>query len=611
MKKTSDSDFAKANKSSLNTLLFGLAAVTLYFNQKANDPFNSYKLIIALILSGWLSGQILDYYRKNPFKKKTADFYLLVLISIFLISQVLSLVFSDIFTVSFLGETQRRNGFLSYFALSIILIYTSIRFNFHNSIQFLKSSVLVGLVLGIYGTLQIFDRDFVNWNNPHNSMIGTVGNPNFASSLIAILVLLASYTLFHKSIDLAFRLASVLVIFLGFFAIYRSNSRQGLLVIGLGLLLFVSLYSWFQSKRFKFLVPTASLLVIFVSVLGMLQKGPAAYFLYKDSVSVRGFYWDAAFEMFKSFPLTGVGLDSYGSYFKEYRSPDYPLRYGYELTSTNAHNTYLQLFSTGGVLVGVFYSLLMLLILLVGIKNIREANGEEKNLAIALLSIWVSFQAQSFISIDNIGIGIWGWVLGGAIIGLQNNRLRGVQNSNRKPEPKSINLPQVLISTLFLIPILIISMLLHRQEADLFVAKSAIMQNPINQELVLSNAQKVLDNNLADPFYEFEAALIYFELGRTQVGEAQVKELSAINPRNLIFLDWLVRNEIRKADYNAALSLALQIEKYDPWNVKNIFLIGELYKLLGNFAEMEKIRLKVNAMAPNTELSIKANQILV
>jgi tetratricopeptide (TPR) repeat protein len=471
--------------------------------------------------------------------------------------------------------------------------------------------MLIGLVLVSYGTLQILGRDFVAWNNPHNSMIGTVGNPNFASSLIAILVLLAMFTFFHKDIHLGYKLASLSVVFLGFFSIYRSNSRQGLLVIGLGLLLFASLYSWFQSKRFKYLVPTASLILIIVSVLGMLQKGPAAYFLYKDSVSVRGFYWGAAIEMFKNFPLTGVGLDSYGSYFKEFRSPDYPLRYGYELTSTNAHNTYLQLFSTGGIFVGVSYCLLMLFILLVGLKNIRETNGVERNLAIALLSIWISFQSQSFISIDNMGISIWGWILGGAIIGLRNNRIRGVLDSKKKTGPKSINLTQVFISTLFLIPILIISILLHRQEADLFVAKSALIQSPINQELALSNAQKVLDNNLADPSYKFEAALIYFELGKTQVGEAQVKELSENDPRNLIFLDWLVKNEIRKNDYAAALNLAQKIERYDPWNVRNIFLIGELHKLLGNFTEMEKIRLKVNAMAPNTELSIKANQILV
>ena len=611
MNKISKLDSKKTSTSSINSLLAGLAVVTLYFNEKANDPFNSYKLIIALILSGWLSGFVFDYHRKNLLKKKTIDFYLLVLLFIFLITQVLSLVVSDIFIVGFLGETQRRNGLLSYFALSIILIYTSIKFNLHNSIQFLKSSMFIGLILVSYGTLQILGRDFVEWNNPHNSMISTVGNPNFASSLIAILVLLAMFTFFHKDIHLGYKLASLTVIFLGFFSIYRSNSRQGLLVIGLGLLLFTSLYSWFQSKKVKFLVPTASLLVIIVSVLGMLQKGPAAYFLYKDSVSVRGFYWGAAIEMFKNFPLTGVGLDSYGSYFKEFRSPDYPLRYGYELTSTNAHNTYLQLFSTGGIFVGVSYCLLMLFILLVGLKNIRETNGAERNLAITLLSIWISFQAQSFISIDNMGISIWGWILGGAIIGLRNNRIRGVQDSKKKTGPKSINLTQVLISTLFLIPILVISILLHRQEADLFVAKSALMQSPINQELALSNAQKVLDNNLADPSYKFEAALIYFELGRTQVGEAQVKELSENDPRNLIFLDWLVKNEIRKNDYAAALNLAQKIERYDPWNVRNIFIIGELHKLLGDFTEMEKIRLKVNAMAPNTELSIKANQILV
>ena len=75
MKKTSNLDFKQSNKSSINSLLVGLAAVTLYFNEKANDPFNTYKLIIALILSGWLSGQIVDYYRNNPLKKKTIDFW--------------------------------------------------------------------------------------------------------------------------------------------------------------------------------------------------------------------------------------------------------------------------------------------------------------------------------------------------------------------------------------------------------------------------------------------------------------------------------------------------------------------------------------------------------
>ena len=49
------------------------------------------------------------------------------------------------------------------------------------------------------------------------------------------------------------------------------------------------------------------------------------------------------------------------------------------------------------------------------------------------MSAWIGFQAQSLISIDNIGIAVWGWLLGGAIIGLSN----GI-NENLKEKEKNI-----------------------------------------------------------------------------------------------------------------------------------------------------------------------------
>jgi hypothetical protein len=42
-------------------------------------------------------------------------------------------------------------------------------------------------------------------------------------------------------------------------------------------------------------------------------------------------------------------------------------------------------------------------------------------LFIGLAAGWISFQAQSIISINQIGLGIWGWVLSGAIIGYEIN----------------------------------------------------------------------------------------------------------------------------------------------------------------------------------------------
>lgn len=591
-------------------LFYGLVLITLYFNTKANDPFNTYKLILAMILAGLLSGQVILLIRNNLTENKELDFYILPVVTFFLLAQLLALSKTDVFLVGLIGESQRRNGFLSYLALSIIFVFTALKINFNVISRFLEIIILTGLVLVVYGTMQITGRDFVKWVNPHNAMVGTLGNPNFASAMLAIIILLSIFSLFHGAINRLYKVLCVPVIVLGLNAIYESNSIQGLLVIGIGLLLYASFTTFFGQNKYRRIIPIASIIIIMVSILGILQKGPLAYYLYKPSVSVRGYYWNAAINMFKSSPVFGVGLDRYGASFKEFRSSEYPLRYGYEITSSNAHNTYLHFFATGGIFVGASYCILMILIFVCGLKSLRNSQGNHRKIVAALISTWVAFQAQSFISIDNVGISIWGWILGGSIIGLYRSG-NGRNTMNSIQRKNSINLFPVTISVMVLIPMILTAVLLHRQEADLFVAKSALLQSPINRELAVANAQKVLDNNLADPFYKFEAALVFYDLGNTVPAELKIRELSTQDARNLFYLDWLAISNVKKGDLNNALKYALQIYKYDPWNAKNLLLVGELYKSLGNRQDMQTIRLKINEIAPNTEISELANQRLV
>lgn len=600
----------RKDSTSITFLFAGLAATTLYFNTKANDPINTPKLIVLLLFSGWLLGNIYAFYRENPLRKNSIDFLVLPIVLFFLLAQLFSLVNSDAFIVGFIGDTQRRNGFLQYFALTVVLIYASMVFNFFHALSLLKVSLGIGLVLVAYGSLQVSDKDFVSWFNPHNSMIGTVGNPNFASSLLAIIFLLLSMTFFFKQIDMIYKISSIPVMVLALWLIYRSNSRQGLIVIAIGVLVFVSLYSIGKFKVLRYLIPCSSLILFIIGILGMLQKGPLAYFLYKDSVSVRGFYWQAAINMFKNYPVAGVGLDNYGNYFKEFRDAQYPLRFGYEITSSNAHNTFLQMFSTGGLPLGLGYCLIVAVILGVGLKNIKHSLSDQKVMSIGLLSVWVAFQSQSIISIDNIGIAIWGWILGGAILGLYRNTIRDNNLPVKHVQKKVLNLSQISVAALLMLPSLVISVLLHRQEADLFVAKAAIMQSPINQELAVLNTQRVLDNPLSDPYYQYEAAVVLNQLGKTALAESIVNDLLVKNPRHLNILNWAVENEVRKGNYSKALLRTQQIEKYDPQNVKNLLAMGELYKFLGQTFEMEKIRSKINQIAPNTETTQVANQIL-
>ena len=59
--------------------------------------------------------------------------------------------------------------------------------------------------------MQISGIDFVTWNNQYNAVISTVGNPNFAAAIMAIIATLNfGFALIH-SLEIRIREMTVLV----------------------------------------------------------------------------------------------------------------------------------------------------------------------------------------------------------------------------------------------------------------------------------------------------------------------------------------------------------------------------------------------------------------
>ena len=211
-------------------LLWGVAAVTFFLKTDFYDPFNSAKLILLLLVAGWILGHLINSYKENPINRKSQDFNITVVVISFMLFLLASTIKTDVFMVALLGDTQRRNGFLSYFGLCIIFLYSSRSINFLNVLRVYKIGLLTGLVLSTYGLIQISGKDFIKWNNPYNSMISTLGNPNFASALLAVLSLLALYGIFLKNLSIVYKLISMMFIGSALIAIISSDSRQGLLI---------------------------------------------------------------------------------------------------------------------------------------------------------------------------------------------------------------------------------------------------------------------------------------------------------------------------------------------------------------------------------------------
>jgi hypothetical protein len=140
-------------------------------------------------------------------------------------------------------------------------------------------------------------------------------------------------------------------------------------------------------------------------------------------------------------PIFGAGLDSYGDWYRRSRTIEATLRRGPDATSNAAHNVFLDISSYGGFPFVLIYIALMVLVITSAIKVFKRSQSFNAGF-VGLVSGWVSFQAQSIISINQIGLALWGWVLSGLIIGYEVNTRGGevIEDKNSgKKAMKAVN----------------------------------------------------------------------------------------------------------------------------------------------------------------------------
>jgi hypothetical protein len=174
-----------------------------------------------------------------------------------------------------------------------------------------------------------------------------------------------------------------------------------------------------------------------MALAGALQKGPLTEIVYKTSVSLRGAYWNAGIQTGLANPLSGAGMDAYGDWFRrsrtEYNATVLP---GPSTVTNSAHNVVLDIFSYGGFPLLLSYLGILFLGAWAIIKNLRRSR-EFNPLFVALSVAWIGYQLQSIISINQIGLAIWGWVLTGAIVAYESRFSRQVEKtgvSNKIPK---------------------------------------------------------------------------------------------------------------------------------------------------------------------------------
>jgi hypothetical protein len=315
------------------------------------------------------------------------------------------------------GAYGRNTAFVTY-VLLIFTLLSAVVLRLKKSFSLLIWGLLgAGLVNVIYCLWVIIFGDFIPWNNPYGNILGTFGNPNFIGAFLGLFA--ASLVAFSltSGVNVFYRLAALVIFLVAVYEIVDSNAIQGRVVVaaGLGIVGFYFVRSKFSSAIAQIAYLGLAGVAGTFALLGALQIGPLTQYIYKTSVSLRGQYWLAGWNMGSDHPLTGVGFDTYGDWFRRARDAQALILPGPNTTTNAAHNVPFDVFAFGGWPLFIPY-LFILLLTVIAIVKVTLRTRAYDGIFVTLTTAWVCYQLQSVISINQIGLAIWGWLFGGALI---------------------------------------------------------------------------------------------------------------------------------------------------------------------------------------------------
>ncbi len=385
---------------------------------------------ITLVIIGlWLSKMCIT--RTRVFRRTPLD----IPLALFLISQLLSTIFSMNSHVSFWGYYTRFNGgFLSL--LAYIVLYYAFASNLLDSkrLSSYKSifvTFIAGTVVALWGlpshfgydpTCLVFrgSLDVSCWTEafqPKLRIFSTLGQPNWLAAFLSIMLPLAlAYGITQisgyvrdkttKSFLLkAFAaFATALIIYID---ITWTDSQSGFLGVWGALIIFASLvFLKFALNRARPILRIQvltlgvmiGLFILMSIILGTpiarlqqlsltqfskqdtasvsatqtVQSLPALEFGGTNSSTIRLIVWRGAIDVFKANPILGSGVETFAYAYYQHRPSEHNLTSEWDYLYNKAHNEYLNYLATTGIIGLGSYLLFIVWFLVLAVKSIRK-----------------------------------------------------------------------------------------------------------------------------------------------------------------------------------------------------------------------------------------------
>jgi O-antigen ligase len=409
-------------------------------------------IITVLITGTWAIKMILQEKHSFP---RSAFF---ITVGVFLLTQILSTIFSIDQHTSIFGYYGRFNGGLLSIIAYLLLFFV---FLCEYTPEFLQKLLIVSTVSSLFVmlwglpgkighdlTCGIFTGSFTNscWTaqfRPDERLFSTLGQPNWLGAYLAIHFFIGIYFFIKYSLE---KLVTLKYLFVGytvlnFIVILFTRSRSALGAVGIGfagLLIFAATNKKLQNTMFKEL---PILIVLFIAAIVFFKTGvdkidrfitlPTTVHVAKppseqqqtqvnnnvtDSVDIRKIVWKGAWELTKQYPLFGTGVETFAYSYYFTRPVEHNNTSEWDFLYNKAHNEFLNYFATTGFLGGGAYILMIAMVCYLFLKKIillskKEEITHEFFLTVCLLLAYISILITNFWGFSTTTVSLFFYII--------------------------------------------------------------------------------------------------------------------------------------------------------------------------------------------------------
>ena len=572
--------------------------------------FNKMLLVYFLtivIAASWLIQMIAE--RRFIFRRTFWDLPLII----FLLSQVLSFVFSIDRHTSFWGYYSRFNGGLLS-TICYLLLYWAFVSNIDkkNTLRTIYFTLISSALVAVYGIAEHFGIDAHRWVQlVQIRVFSTIGQPNWlAAWLVALIPLTWGFLLNSKSKLQNLLYYSLFIILLLCFL--YTKSRSGLLGLTVAFVAFWGLLFWFKRRTAKkilkpFLIIT-SLLVIFN--LFILTPWQPKFLNFKsttpqnpvaaqeiptggtESGEIRKIVWQGALGIWRHHPVLGTGPETFAYSYYWYRPRAHNDVSEWDFLYNKAHNEYLNYMATTGTIGLAAYLFLIASSLFWALKKSRKAE------LLALFSGFLSILATNFFGFSVVSVSLFFFLYPAISFNLIKDKEEQTIKKSKKQQLKT-PWPWLAFGGILLLAFYLLISTLKYWYADTRFALGEKLNKSSEANKAFPFLQKAITFRSSEPIYYDELSLSAANLAVSAAKQeqatlsAQLVDLAItssdrslkISPYNLNF--WKNRTrlfyslaEIEEKYTQQALESLLMANKLAPTDAKIVYNLALVYAKL-------------------------------